>query len=64
VIWLLPLAALGTSVRLRRAALVLTVFLVITFLPATAQYVSQHGINPLSSSVGQASMSRQYKLAH
>jgi len=63
VIWLLPLAALGTSVRLRRVALVLTVFLVITFAPATAVYFSQHGINPLASSVGQASTSRQSKLA-
>jgi len=63
VIWLLPLAALGTSVRLRRAALALTLFLVITFAPATALYFTKHNINPLASSVGQASTSRQNKLA-
>ena len=63
VIWLLPLAALGASVRLRRAALVLTVFLVIAWIPATGLYLSDHGVNLLGSSVGQASTSRQDKLA-
>jgi hypothetical protein len=63
VVWLLPLAALGTSVRLRRVAVALTVFLVLSFIPATELYISTHGINPLSSSVGQASKSRQHKLA-
>jgi hypothetical protein len=63
VVWLLPLAALGTSVRLRRAAVVLTLFLVFAFFPATSIYFSKHGINLLSSSVGQASKSRQHKLA-
>jgi len=33
VIGLLPLAALGTSVRLRRAAVALSVYLVVTFVP-------------------------------
>jgi Glycosyltransferase family 87 len=63
VVWLLPLAALGTSVRLRFTALALTVFLMFSFLPATAIYTSDHGINLLSSPVGQASTSRQHKLA-
>jgi hypothetical protein len=63
VVWLLPLAALGTSVRLRRAAVILTLFLVFAFFPATSIYFSKHGINLLSSSVGQASKSRQHKLA-
>jgi len=38
-------------------------FLVITFAPATALYFTTHNINPLASSVGQASTSRQNKLA-
>jgi hypothetical protein len=63
VIWILPLAALGTSVRLRRAALALTVFLILAWMPATGQFLAAHGINPLGSSVGQASQSRQHKLA-
>jgi hypothetical protein len=63
VVWLLPLAALGTSARLRRATLALTVFLVFAFVPATGQFLSRHNINLLSSPVGQASTSRQDKLA-
>ena len=63
MIWLLPLAALGNSVALRRVAVVLTVYLMVAFWPATAIYDSAHGINLLSSPVGQASASRQHKLA-
>jgi alpha-1,6-mannosyltransferase len=63
VIWLLPLAALATSPGLRRAALALTVFLILTFMPATTTYMTKHGINPLSGSAGQASQSHQRKLA-
>jgi alpha-1,6-mannosyltransferase len=63
VIWLLPLAALATSVNLRRTALAMTVFLILAFMPATALYMAAHGINPLGSSVGQASRSHQHKLA-
>jgi hypothetical protein len=63
VVWLLPLAALGTSVKLRRATVALTVFLIFAFVPATGQYLSEHNINLLSSPVGQASTSRQDKLA-
>jgi hypothetical protein len=63
VIWLLPLAALGTSIRLRRAALVLTVFLVLTFIPATGSFLGNHGIDLMGGSAGQASRSLQHKLA-
>jgi hypothetical protein len=63
VIWLLPLAALSTSVALRRVAVALTVYLVLAFWPATALYTAKHGINLLSSPVGQASQARQHKLA-
>jgi hypothetical protein len=62
VIWLAPLAALGSSQRLRRATLALTVFLVLTFLPATGYYLSTHGISPLSTPAGQASEKLQHKL--
>ncbi len=64
VIWLLPLAALATSVNLRRTALAMTVFLILAFMPATELYMQAHGINPLASSVGQASQSHQHKLAN
>jgi hypothetical protein len=40
VMWALPFAALGGSPRLRRAALVLTAWLVLTSLPATGQLLA------------------------
>jgi hypothetical protein len=63
VIWVLPLAALGTSVRLRRAALIFTAYLVFAFIPETGIFLSDHGINPMGSASGQASKARQAKLA-
>ncbi|HZU61771.1 MAG TPA: glycosyltransferase family 87 protein [Solirubrobacteraceae bacterium] len=57
VIWAAPLAALGTSARLRKAILALTVFLVITFIPITNVWLSQHGIDPMNSAVGRAASS-------
>jgi Glycosyltransferase family 87 len=63
VIWLLPLAGLGTSARLRRSAVALTLFLVLAFMPATPLFLSKHGIDLLGSSVGRASTSRQHKLS-
>ncbi len=64
VVWVLPLAALGRSVRLRRVSIVLSVFLVVTFLPVVWRYMAQHNINPLRSSAGQASQTLQRKLAN
>lgn len=54
VIWVAPLAALGTSDRLRKATLAITVFLVITFIPVTNVFLQQHGLYPMNSRVGQA----------
>jgi hypothetical protein len=64
VVWLLPLAALGTSLRLRRAALVLTAYLVIAFAPMTNQILEGKGIYLLGSHVGQASQALQNKLSN
>ena len=63
LVWLLPLAALATNVRLRQAALALTVFLVLTFMPATDMFLFKHGINPLNDKAGRASRTLQQKLA-
>jgi alpha-1,6-mannosyltransferase len=63
VIWVLPLAALGSSVWLRRAALVMTVFLVLVFLPSSGKLWSLIHFNPLSGSAGQASQALQAKLS-
>ncbi len=62
LVWVLPLAALGSSVRLRRAALAFTVFLVLTFMPETGVFINSHGLNPMSTSVGQAALAYQEKL--
>jgi alpha-1,6-mannosyltransferase len=63
VIWVAPLAALGSSVRLRRATLAFTLFLVITFLPALSIYLQHQGINPLATPAGAASSKLQHKLS-
>jgi hypothetical protein len=62
VLWLLPLAALGRSSRLRAAALVMTVFLVASFVPWTKLELNQHGVDTLSGPAGAASFSRQVAL--
>ncbi|HEY1521490.1 MAG TPA: glycosyltransferase family 87 protein [Solirubrobacteraceae bacterium] len=53
-IWLTPLAALGASSRLRKAALALTVYLVLCFIPSTQILLAQHGLDPMGGKVGQA----------
>ena len=63
VIWILPLAAIGSSVRLRRTALGLTVFLVLVFLPSSGKLWSLMHFNPMSGSAGQASQALQSKLS-
>jgi alpha-1,6-mannosyltransferase len=63
VIWVLPLAALGSSVRLRRVALALSVFLVLVFVPSSGKFWSLINFNPLSGSAGQASQTLQAKLS-
>jgi hypothetical protein len=63
VIWVLPLAALSSSVRLRRTALALTVFLVLVFLPSSGKFWSLIHFDPLSGSAGQASQTLQGKLS-
>jgi hypothetical protein len=62
VVWLLPLAAIGSSVRLRRTALAVTAFLVLCFVPATGIVLYRLHINPMGSSVGQAANARMLRL--
>ena len=63
VIWVLPLAAFGTSLKLRRAAGAFSVFLVLTFVPTTPIIFGLLHLNPMNTPVGQASMTHQRKLA-
>jgi len=62
VIWMLPLAAIGTSLTLRRVTLAFTAYLVITFAPYTGSLLSKVGINLMNSSAGRASQVLQHKL--
>lgn len=62
VIWVLPLAGLAQSRALRRAALALTVFLVLTFVPEWGTLMSTNGVRPMASPVDQASLQLQAKL--
>jgi len=62
IIWAAPLAALASSVRLRRVTLAFTVFIVLTFLPELKVYMTNHGINPLNTPAGRASLRLQAKL--
>jgi hypothetical protein len=63
IVWVLPLAALGSSPWLRRATALMTVFLVLTFAPGVTAYLSNHHINPLDTRAGRASQRLQNKLA-
>jgi hypothetical protein len=62
LIWVLPLAALGRSVALRRATLAFTLFLALTFIPETSVYVNSHGLNPMSTARGRAAAALQERL--
>jgi hypothetical protein len=63
IVWVLPLAALGSSPWLRRMTAVMTVFLVLSFAPAVTTYMSNHHINPLDTPAGRASQDLQNLLA-
>jgi hypothetical protein len=63
-IWVLPLAALGTSIRLRRVAIALSVFVVLTFVPMMGSFLYGHGLNPMNTAVGHASSRLQKTLAN
>jgi len=62
VIWVAPLAAISSSPRLRRATLLFTLFIIVTFLPALSIFLSNHGIFPLSTKAGKASQRLERKL--
>ncbi|HET9719724.1 MAG TPA: glycosyltransferase family 87 protein [Solirubrobacteraceae bacterium] len=62
IVWALPLAALAANRRLRRATLLLTLFLLFTFTPEVSTLLSSWGINPMSTQVGRAASAYQTKL--
>jgi alpha-1,6-mannosyltransferase len=62
VVWVLPLAALGTSRWLRIWTVALTAFLVLTFVPATDLVLSDLHIDTMSGPVGLRSNALQWSL--
>jgi hypothetical protein len=62
IVWLLPLAALGASLRLRRVAIAATVFLVLSFIPVTGIVLGQLHINPMGSAVDKAAAAKTQRL--
>ena len=62
VVWVLPLAALAASVRLRRATLALSLFLVLAFVPATSLVMRQLKLNTMRGSASRAALARQWRL--
>jgi hypothetical protein len=64
VVWVLPLAALSGNARLRRATLVMTAYLVLTFTPSLWTFIANHGFNPMTGAAGVASSVRQRALEY
>jgi uncharacterized membrane protein len=64
VVWALPLAALSTSPRLRRATLVFTAFAAITFLPATRAVLADLHVGMMRTQADRAANHRLAKLMH
>jgi Glycosyltransferase family 87 len=64
VMWLLPLAGLASSRAPRRGALVLTLYLVLTFAPVTWMLLSSAGYRPFDSPVGRAILAEGHRLSH
>jgi hypothetical protein len=64
VVWALPLAALGTSARLRRWTLAMTVFLMLTFVPWTPVLLAEHNIRTMNGPASEASYARERALQH
>jgi hypothetical protein len=52
VLWVLPLAALSSSRRLRSATLVLGVYFIIAWAPASGQLWNAIGFHPEKTSLG------------
>jgi hypothetical protein len=64
LLWVLPLAAVATSARLRKATHAMTLFLVLTFVPNLWVYMEHHHISPLRSPTGRASVALVKRLEH
>jgi hypothetical protein len=65
VVWMLPFAVLGRSRGLRRASVVLTVWMLLTFAPSTTQFMNDHDLSLLTiTKAGRSALSLQHRLAY
>ncbi|MGH2909441.1 MAG: glycosyltransferase family 87 protein, partial [Solirubrobacteraceae bacterium] len=65
VVWMLPFAVLGRSAGLRRASVVLSVWMLLTFAPSTTQFMNDNGLSLLTiTKAGRAALSLQHRLAY
>jgi hypothetical protein len=62
IVWALPLAALAGNARLRGVSLLFCAFLVITFVPAFNQTLTQWKLNPMDTPQGKAATAIQVQL--
>ena len=53
ILWVLPFAALAQHSRLRIAALVLSVYFVLAFMPTESSLAGHIGFHPQSTAIGQ-----------
>jgi hypothetical protein len=64
IVWALPLVALSTSRRLRRATAAFMTFALITFLPLFAMEVGRLHIDPMKSRADQNAIWQLYEFQH
>jgi hypothetical protein len=64
IVWVLPLAALVRTPALRWASVLVTVYLMVSFVPVTTQYLDDHHLNPLDTPAGHTSQLLQNRLAN
>jgi hypothetical protein len=60
IVWALPLVALSSSIRLRRAMLVFTVFAALTFIPLTAILLGKYHVKLMQTPADQLATWKLY----
>ncbi|WP_249009397.1 glycosyltransferase family 87 protein [Conexibacter sp. DBS9H8] len=62
LVWTLPLAALARSPALRTVSILMTLFLILSFLPVTSRVLNANGLNPMDTPVGRAASAFEQSL--
>ncbi len=65
IIWVLPFAVLSRSTAMRRACIVMSIWLIFSFAPSTTQFMIDHNLSLLTiTHAGRASLALQHRLAY